>query len=146
LRASIRAWTKCPKKLKNDLLPEAAVEHADKVLGVDDRMRIWRDADSPYGLLYTCQQAQIQWNSDNPIGMLLLLRSCQSLLSAQASQRFDMSTHVSTTPSSCAVRAPTVVMGSLFGRTAWLSAYSQVFLWPHSYITAYAFLVFVLPT
>ncbi len=35
-------------------------------------MRIWRDADSPYGLLYTCQQAQIQWKSDNPMGMLLL--------------------------------------------------------------------------
>ena len=74
MKETIRAWTKCPKTLKNGLLPEAAVEHADKVLGVDDRMRIWQDADSPYGLMYTCQQAQIQWNSGNPIGMLLLLR------------------------------------------------------------------------
>ena len=79
MRATIGAWTKCPKKLKNDLVPEAAVKHADKVLGVDDRMRIWQAADSPYGLMYTCQQAQIQWNSGNPIGMLLLLLSCQPL-------------------------------------------------------------------
>jgi len=77
LRATIGAWTKCPKQLKNELLPVAAVKHADKVLGVDDRMRIWQHADSPYGLLYTCQQAQIQWNSGNPVGMLLLLRSCR---------------------------------------------------------------------
>lgn len=79
MRATIGAWTKCPKKLKNDLVPEAAVKHADKVLGVDDRMRIWQHAHSPYGLMYTCQQAQIQWNSGNPIGMLLLLRSCRLL-------------------------------------------------------------------
>jgi len=84
LRATIGAWTKCPKQLKNELLPVAAVKHADKVLGVDDRMRIWQAAHSPYGLMYTCQQAQIQWNSGNPIGMLLLLRSCRPLIISTA--------------------------------------------------------------
>ncbi|KAL0038834.1 hypothetical protein WJX79_009982 [Trebouxia sp. C0005] len=79
LRATIQAWAKCPKNFKNSLLPEAAVEHADKVLGVDDRMRIWQDADSPYGLMYTCQQAQIQWTSGNPV-VLLQFNSAQGLL------------------------------------------------------------------
>ncbi|DBB00133.1 TPA: PSII 6.1 kDa protein, variant 3 [Trebouxia sp. C0004] len=79
LKETIRAWSQCPRTLKNGLLPEAAVEHAEKVLGVDDRMRIWQDADSPYGLMYTCQQAQIQWNSGNPI-VLLQFSSAQGLV------------------------------------------------------------------
>ena len=66
------SWDDCPKTLRNNLLPEAAVEHAAKVMGKDNRMRIWQDPEAPRGLLYTCHQAQIQWGSDNPVGMPLL--------------------------------------------------------------------------
>ena len=63
------SWDNCPKALRIGLLPEAAVEHASKTLGVDNRLRIWQDPENPRGLLYTCHQAQIQWGSGNPVGM-----------------------------------------------------------------------------
>ncbi len=72
MKETIRAWTKCPKILKNGLLPETAVQHADKVLGMDDRMRIWQHVDSPYGLMYTCQQAR----SSGILAILLVCCSC----------------------------------------------------------------------
>ncbi len=53
---------KLPKVVRNGLMPDLALKHVAKVLGLDDRVRLWRDPKSDMGLMYTCLQAQIQWD------------------------------------------------------------------------------------
>lgn len=55
-----------------------------------------------------------------------------------------MITHASITPSSRAVRHPTVVIEFLESLIARLSAYSQATLWRHAHFDAYATRVFEL--
>ena len=71
LEEALRDWSNCPKQIRRALLPEAAVEHSQKVLEADDRMRSWKPSQqSAEGLLYYCSQAQIDFN--NPAGKTLL--------------------------------------------------------------------------
>ncbi|DBA71137.1 TPA: PSII 6.1 kDa protein [Trebouxia sp. C0005] len=65
LEEALRGWSSCPKQIRRALLPEAAVEHSQKVLQADSRLRSWRaDPKSDWGLLYHSSQAFVEF--DNP--------------------------------------------------------------------------------
>lgn len=59
---------KCPFKVSG-LLPDEAIAHAAIALGPDSKMRVWRSPDIQKGLMYTCEQAQIDWGAKNPAGV-----------------------------------------------------------------------------
>ena len=69
LEESLRGWASCSRAIRRALLPEAAVEHSQRVLPPDSRVRCWQPDQNPvYGLLYCCSQAQVEF--DNPAGGL----------------------------------------------------------------------------
>ena len=64
LEESLRGWGGCSKAIRRALLPEAAVEHSQKVLEADSRLRMWQlGQQSDWGLLYRCSQAQLDFKS-----------------------------------------------------------------------------------
>ena len=70
LEEALRGWSSCPKQIRRALLPEPAVEHSQKVLEADSRLRSWRaDPKSEWGLLYHTSQAFVDFN--NPAGNYL---------------------------------------------------------------------------
>ena len=70
LEESLRNWGGCSKAIRRALLPEAAVEHSQKVLEADSRIRMWQlGQQSDWGLLYRCSQAQL--DVKNPAGEAL---------------------------------------------------------------------------
>ena len=72
LEAVIKDWPDCSKAEKRALLPEASVEHAQKVLEPDNKLRSWKGhPGNDDSLLYACTQAQI--NLDNPAGEWLVV-------------------------------------------------------------------------
>lgn len=69
LEESLRGWASCSRAIRRALLPEAAVEHSQKVLPPDTRVRSWQPDQQPNcGLLYRCSQAQVEFG--NPAGGL----------------------------------------------------------------------------
>jgi len=67
LEEALRDWSSCPKQIRRALLPEPAVEHSQKVLEADSRLRSWRATPkSEWGLLYHSSQAFVDFN--NPAG------------------------------------------------------------------------------
>ena len=69
LEESLRGWSSCSKAIRRALLPETAVEHSQKVLEADSRLRSWQPSQqSHWGLLYRCSQAQVEFS--NPAGRL----------------------------------------------------------------------------
>jgi len=67
LEEALRGWSSCPKQIRRALLPEPAVEHSQKVLEADSRLRSWRaNPKSDWGLLYHSSQAFVDFN--NPAG------------------------------------------------------------------------------
>lgn len=77
LEESLRGWASCPRQIRRALLPESAVDHSQKVLEADNRMRSWQPSQqSDWGLLYHCSQAQMDFSS--PAGMTVLERLCCS--------------------------------------------------------------------
>ena len=69
LEESLRGWASCSRAIRRALLPEAAVEHSQKVLPPDSRVRSWQPDQQPdCGLLYRCSQAQVEFG--NPAGAL----------------------------------------------------------------------------
>ncbi len=67
LEESLKGWAACPKQIRRALLPEVAVDHSQKSLEADNRLRRWQaDPQSEWGLLYDCSQAQMDFN--NPAG------------------------------------------------------------------------------
>ena len=50
-------------------MPNEAIAHAATALGPDNQMRVWRSKDTPKGLMYPCQQAQIDWGAKSPAGL-----------------------------------------------------------------------------
>lgn len=67
LHNSLKSWAGVSNNLKKALTPDASVEHAMKMLGPDDRMRVFMSADSHWGAMYFCNQAQIDWASFSSI-------------------------------------------------------------------------------
>lgn len=64
LEESLRGWGGCSRAIRRALLPEAAVEHSQKVLEADSRIRMWqRGQESEWGLLFHCSQAQVDFKS-----------------------------------------------------------------------------------
>ncbi|DBB00042.1 TPA: hypothetical protein ACH3X1_013901 [Trebouxia sp. C0004] len=64
LEQALRGWSSCPKQIRRALLPEPAVEHSQKVLEADSRLRSWRaDPKSEWELLYHSSQAFVDFNN-----------------------------------------------------------------------------------
>ncbi|KAL0051206.1 hypothetical protein WJX82_003759 [Trebouxia sp. C0006] len=64
LEEALRDWSSCPKQIRRALLPEPAVEHSQKVLEADSRLRSWRATpESEWGLLYHSSQAFVDFNN-----------------------------------------------------------------------------------
>ncbi|KAL0051911.1 hypothetical protein WJX82_004365 [Trebouxia sp. C0006] len=59
----VKHWPECPFR---SLMPNEAIAHAATALGPDNQMRVWRSKDTPNGLMYPCQQAQIDWGAKSP--------------------------------------------------------------------------------
>ena len=69
LEESLRGWSSCSRAIRRALLPDAAVEHSQKVLPPDSRVRSWQPDQQPdCGLLYCCSQAQVEFG--NPAGAI----------------------------------------------------------------------------
>ncbi len=75
LEEALRGWSSCTKQIRRALLPESAVEHSQKVLEADSRLRSWRaNPKSEWGLLYHSSQAFVDFN--NPAGKHPCMCSC----------------------------------------------------------------------
>lgn len=61
----------CPKLLTRALVPDAALEHAQKAVERDDRVRRWRPGpESQWELLYKCSRGHVDFSSPDGEGLL----------------------------------------------------------------------------
>ena len=59
LHREMEGWKQVPREVRTALTPERAVRHAEKMLGKDNRMRVFKPRGSQYGAMFLCQQAHV---------------------------------------------------------------------------------------